>query len=217
MKPKHTVFLAAAVALAFMLSSIFKPVKPAPPQQTIFDTALMMLKEFIVIGNDSNLGFKNFDELATATIRLDEGIDVYYLREDSLLAGKRTFEEELIPMGRKIYPVYAGNQLRSAITFTQTPSGWKPANFENAQEIDEYIADRHATTDPSKKYTYIVMPFIHSDIVMKNTAAKEQFLTTPELQVEAGADIPSANISPAIERDDFVTGLVTHMKKLHGQ
>jgi hypothetical protein len=221
MKRNTSLYLTAGFGIVFVITSMNKPAKPDPqPVQTVFDTALMMLKEFIVEGNDSNLGFHNFDELDSSSIRQDEAIDEYYLREDTLLSSAKSFEQELIPVGRKIYPVYAGNNLRSAITFQSTPGGWKPIIFANAQEIDKYIADRHSASDTSKRiYSYIMMPFIHSDVILRKSTKSAAILRTHELEVEEGEDLPppvTANDGLMIDEGKFVTGLIHHMKTVHG-
>ena len=117
--------------------------------------------------------------------------------------------------------MYAGNELRSAITFDSTPSGWKPVIFENAEEIDEYIADRHKPGDPSEgslHYEYIMTPFIHSDIILRADTKGAHILRTHELESEVAEDLPSplgANAAK-IEKAAFVAGLKQHMLKVHG-
>src|SRR5579872_6211866 len=44
-----------------------------------------LLREFILEGPDSNLGFTNFDELNDIRIDTTKGINIYYALEDSLL------------------------------------------------------------------------------------------------------------------------------------
>ncbi|MDP4237648.1 MAG: hypothetical protein Q8919_14485, partial [Bacteroidota bacterium] len=117
---------------------------------TIYDTAVLMLKEFVREGPDTNLGIKNFDELDHLILRRDYGVQVYLLLEDSLVADDSVIhiDHHMLKMGRRIYPVFYHNQLRSTITFDSTPKGWHPTVFDDSNvfvEIQEAEAQLTST------------------------------------------------------------------------
>ncbi|MEP7233846.1 MAG: hypothetical protein ABI778_01000, partial [Ignavibacteriota bacterium] len=188
----------------------------------IYDTAVMMLREFIREGNDSNLGFKNFDELDSAYLKIDEGINVYYLIEDSLLRSTNPLDSHLVKLGRRIFPVYYHDQLRSAITFDTTRTGWRPAVFDAGDIIAPYIAQKiliATAEEVAKSFFLVEAPFVHNDLIFEHDSTGDHVLPTTELKRELGSDYPTtapmALIKP-IDKNDFLDHLKQHMRKVHG-
>ena len=210
-------FLAAMLCMTFVTSCEKKSEAPKN-SHAIYDTAIWMLKEFVIEGQDSNLGFSNFDELNDINIREDQGIDLYYLIEDSLLNSTNRIDHHLLKMGRRIYPVYYHHHLRSAITFDTTPFGWRPSVFDDSNVIASYIADSNASADSTVSHGAIFSPSIHNHIIFRRTKNGDFILPTKELRREMAEDYPQglnqAELSP-VSSDDFFKGLKQHVLKVH--
>lgn len=217
MKYVAPLFLAAVLCTSFLTSCIKKSEAPKN-SHAIYDTALWMLKEFIIEGKDSNLGFSNFDELNDMNLREDQGIDLYYLIEDSLMNSTNPIDHYLLHMGRRIFPVYYHHQLRSAITFDTTVDGWRPSAFDDSNIIASYIADSNALGDPTVSHGAILSPSIHNHIIFRRTKTGSFILPTQELRREMAEHYPqglnNAELSP-VPSDDFFRGLKEHVKKVH--
>src|SRR6188768_3842210 len=134
-RPFIPYFFIALVAVVFI--RLDKPKHPVAMREgsTIFDTALMMLQEFVEEGQDTNLGFSDINEFDLAWIDTTRGINLYYLREDSLLRSGMPIDSHMVNLHRRIYPVFVGDSLRSAITFQRTPFGWQPVSFDDGNII----------------------------------------------------------------------------------
>ena len=224
MKKYASFFLAAALGTFLVLSSrkheghIISD-KPL----TIYDTAVMMLKEFIIEGQDSNLGFKNFAELDEAELRVSDSIRVYYLLEDSLLQNKSPLDSQLVRLNRCIFPVYYHNQLRSSITFDLTKHGWKPVIFDDSNVIAPYIKKKHDPPTAAvivREFAVVEAPFVHNDLIIERDNTGDHILPTKELRREMGADLPAPggmmDLTP-VGKNEFVKDLQQHMHKVLGQ
>jgi hypothetical protein len=214
----------AAGLCAVLASSCAKKVSDKP--LTIYDTSLLMLAEFIKEGPDSNLGFSNFDELDH--IHLGRPINVYRLLEDSLvtdlkdtLVGTESLhaDHHLILEGRKIFPVFYLEKLRSAITFDTTPFGWRPTYFDDSNVFREIQADEVALKDSLEKdsteYGVMVAPSIQDYIALKRTKKGDYILPRKELSIQMQENYPSSgqNAFAPIKKSDFYEGLRKHILK----
>lgn len=208
MKRYTPFFFAALVGMFFITNQYVKtPERHSSTQLTIYDTAVLMLAEFITQSNDSNLGFKNFDELQEAYIDPTQGINVYYGLEDSLMKDSVRGDLLLLNFGRTIYPVYYHGQLRSAITFDSTIRGWHPCIWEDSNVISSCVADSGWGKSGNNRYSIIRMPSLHSFVAMRTNAAGEHILPTKELRTELREHYPqrvnTPELSP-INKTDFV-------------
>lgn len=124
-------------SFAFFLSACSS--KPAPQTtQTVYDTALAILRDFVVQG-DRALGFTSADSMKGAYIDTTQGIPIVFAREDSLVQNglaPSTFTLE----HRIVFPVYAGGQIHSAITFDSVFQEHRiqPVSFEDGSDFADY-------------------------------------------------------------------------------
>src|ERR1041385_4360901 len=110
------VFFAAAIFLLWQTKQPVKVKLQASLHPTVFDTAILMLQEFVK-GGDMNLGFASMGEVLNAHISVSDGIEMYYLREDSLMDSNWPIDSQIIKLNRKIYPVFSGKKLCASVTF----------------------------------------------------------------------------------------------------
>lgn len=200
--------LAMMVGMFFLTNQLVKtPTTVSSAQLTVYDTAVLMLAEFITQSNDSDLGFKNFDELAGAYIDSTQGVDVYYGLEDSLMKDSVRGDLLLLNFGRTIYPVYYQGQLRSAITFDSTMKGWHPCIWEDSNVISQCVADSGWGKTGSNRYSIIRMPSLHNFVAMRTSAAGEHILPSKELRTELRKHYPQRENTPElspIKKEDFI-------------
>jgi hypothetical protein len=182
-----------------------------PEGSTIFDTSVMMLNEFVREGQDTNLGFSHIDEVDLAWIDTTVGIDLYYLREDSLDHSTRPIDSNLIDLHRRIYPVYVGASLRSSITFQLTDRGWQPVAFDDSNIIAAAIRN-HRPRQPASKDTSIILveaPSTETELVLEHSKTGTHLIPTPELRRVVGDVLPLdvSNPSAPIDEGAFVFAL----------
>ncbi len=225
MKRYSSFFLVAAIGSVLFLSQ-FKhtPEKPDRPL-TIYDTAVKMLKEFIIQANDTNLGFSaaQFAQLDEAQIHVDEGVNIFYLIQDSLIKSKNPLDSHLVSLGRRIFPVYYRDSLRSTITFDTSSTGWSPVIFDDSNIIAPFVRDhRHAPKPGEGNHTYkmVMAPSIHDVVIIERDSLGDHILPTKELKLEMGEDYPGkmplADIRP-IGKQAFIDSLKHHVLKLLGK
>ncbi|MDP4219021.1 MAG: hypothetical protein Q8896_01155 [Bacteroidota bacterium] len=196
-----------------------------PPRETskltIYDTAIYMLQDFVIDDSDWNLGFSSRQEVMKARIDTSGGgIDFYYMRKDSLLAGKLSVDTLLIKLHRRVYPVFVDSVLHAAITFDSTRNGWQPVMFDDSNIISACIADRRKQPNPHEgrhTYSIVLTPFIHLELVVEHDSTGNHVLVTAALRTEMGKDLPgggaAADLTP-ISEEVFVDSLRHHMMKL---
>jgi hypothetical protein len=207
-------------AFAFVFIRASEPVRPPPLPKgsTIYDTALAMLKEFVTECNDSNLGFSDFTELKYARIDTTKGIDLYYLREDSLLQSGLPIDSQLIDLHRRLYPVFVRDSLRSTITFQRTRFGWKPVAFDDGNIITEAIKKFPAQPGPENETVMLIeAPFVETELVREHSSTHNYFTPTPELLDVVGPETPLDTAKPHVHIDEslFLAALKTHLQYLH--
>jgi hypothetical protein len=171
----------------------------------------MMLNEFVREGQDTNLGFSHIDEVDLAWIDTTVGIDLYYLREDSLDHSTRPIDSNLIDLHRRIYPVYVGASLRSSITFQLTDRGWQPVAFDDSNIIAAAIRN-HRPRQPASKDTSIILveaPSTETELVLEHSKTGTHLIPTPELRRVVGDVLPLdvSNPSAPIDEGAFVFAL----------
>ncbi len=222
---KRYSILILAAAFSMLATSCGKQAGSSMPETPVkfYDTALFMLREFILEGPDSNLGFTNFDELNDIRIDTTKGINIYYALEDSLVNDSAYTAQHLLKMGRMIYPIYYHDQLRSAVTYDTTPYGWRPTVFENSSIISPIIAAMEKGGQgaaDSATYAIYVAPFIHQKIAAVHTTQGDYILPTNSLKQSMGEDYPNsgdtAKLAP-VKKEDFFKAMRQHMLKVHAR
>src|ERR1043165_7403070 len=121
MKTLFSLGILAALGMSVLIPSRYSAPQPT---LTIYDTAILMLQEFVKDNQDWDLGFANVDEVMRARIAVDQGIEIYYLEEDSLFKSELPIDSQIIRLGRTVFPVYVGDSLKASITFDSTRGGW---------------------------------------------------------------------------------------------
>lgn len=177
-----------------------------------------MLQEFITEGNDSNLGFKNFEELNRAYIKVDEGLPIFGLIIDSMLDNGSPLDSHLVHFNARIYPVYVGNVLHSAITFDTVFHQWRPIIFDDAKVLGTYGEDLHDSTSKTKSqdYAFVDAQLINTDFVLKHDTKGDHVLTTSGLKRQLGKDFPRSQhtgSSEEVGKEEFFASLKNHMHK----
>lgn len=216
------IFLLALVLIASVSRTKESSSLPAKPVN-IYDTALFMLREFITEGPDSNLGFRNFEELNDIRIDTSLGISFYYSMESRLLADSTHLACHLVKMGRKIFPVFYHDQLRSAVTFDTTPYGWRPVIFDDADVIRPILANMKSSGfggSDSVVYALYMMEYLHQEIAAKQTAQGDSVLPTPTIETSLAGYYPRkrgrSEFAP-IGRDEFFSAVRLHRLKVHAE
>jgi hypothetical protein len=215
-------FFAVVIFLAWQTK---KPVKLSVQlHQTVFDTAILMLQEFVK-GGDADLGFANMGEVLNAHISVTDGIEMYYLREDSLMGSNWPIDSQIVKLNRKIYPVFSGTKLCASVTFDSTVKGWQPLVFEDSTGVNAYLDDKAKGTaaTPGRKpnYIIIVVPFLNENLVMEQSATGTRIVATATLERTMGETMPLVDIEPATNRKHisinlFTNGLKRYVHKIEG-
>jgi hypothetical protein len=194
-RPFIPYFFIAVFAVVFIRSEKHKHPVSMPEGSTIFDTSVMMLNEFVREGQDTNLGFSHIDEVDLAWIDTTVGIDLYYLREDSLDHSTRPIDASL----------------RSSITFQLTDRGWQPVAFDDSNIIAAAIRN-HRPRQPASKDTSIILveaPSTETELVLEHSKTGTHLIPTPELRRVVGDVLPLdvSNPSAPIDEGAFVFAL----------
>ena len=218
-RPFIPYFFIAVLAVVFVRMDAPKHPVKMPEGSTIYDTALMMLSEFVHDGQDTNLGFSDIDEVDLAWIDTSRGINLYYMREDSLLRSGMPIDSHLVDLHRRIYPVYVGNSLRSAITFQRTHAGWQPVSFDDSNIIVTALKGLPAGPQQNKDTSIILIeaPFVEVKLVLDHSDTGSSFIPTAELLAVIGKETPLDTAKPNINMEDslFLSGLKTHVQYRH--
>ncbi len=187
--------------------------EPMPPGATIYDTALKMLQEFVIEGQDTNLGFKNPQDVLGARIDTNQGVDIYYLREDSLLKCGLPIDSQIIKLNRRAYPVYLGDSLRSTITFMHAKNGWLPVMFDDNKMMETIINDLPKST-PLKllkqSYAIVEAPFVQTHLTLRHDTTGTSIIPSTAIRRVMGKTMPLATISrpnEPIRANTFVEAL----------
>jgi len=221
MKALFSFGILAALGMSVLMPSHYKAPQPT---LTSYDTAILMLQEFIIDNQDWDLGFANKDEVMRARIAVDQGIEVYYLEEDTLFKSEQPIDSQIIKLGRTVYPVYVGDSLKASITFDSTRGGWYPVIFDDSNLIAAYIRDRalsmaaHAII--RHLYKLIEVPSIQTELILhEDTVTGTQVVPSQSIRTEFGASMPLAPLHPPNEPDHidakiFLPALIRHIAEL---
>jgi hypothetical protein len=184
-------------ALLLAAASWFAPAMcNAQPTPAMFNSALNVLRDFVRLG-DHRLGFRDTTEMVGASIDTNE---VLMLNdEDSVLAAGFTWT---IPyLHQLVYPVYAGDSLRSAIMFDSSAGVWEPVRFADGLEIRRYCAS--IKNDPrARRHSMLVMSeALQSDYVVMHLSPDSSVVVLPQpllrhLSRHLPAEYQHANIVP---------------------
>ena len=229
MQNKTMFFLVCGFGLFFVCSCTEKESHKDKPL-TIYDTALLMLHEFVAESNDTLLGFSNANEVLKAHIAVDSGIEMYILGKGKLLENyhpqdsttklqDQALRSEMNKLSRKIYPVYVGNVLHSAITFDSTHAGWRPVMFDAGNVLAPYIAELLKPSAPIGgivRYGILIAPMLQDQLIIKHDTSGDYIIPTKELRRRMAENYPGSkdtnDLSP-VKQDEFFEGLKRHMKK----
>lgn len=215
-------FCIAVIASVVLFSPKEKPKPPQLPKgKALYDTSLLMLKEFVLECNDSNLGFSNFADLDSMRIDTNRAIRIYCLREDSLLQSDMPLDSHLVKLNRKVYPVYVHDKLRASITFQRSDFGWEPVLFSDSNIMAMALQELPAKVPAA--------PLTESAMIVEAPFAKTRFT---RYQDEKGWHcIPTADLKKTVAKNnpiakpkanknqmdeaDFLGGLRSHTLALH--
>lgn len=212
-------FCIAVLGVMVLSSQKHTTPEPMPAGSTIFDTALKMLQEFVIEGQDTNLGFKNPQDVLGARIDTNQGVDIYYLREDSLLHSDMPIDSQIVKLNRRAYPVYLGDSLRSTITFMHAQNGWLPVMFDDYKMMESIINDLPKRTSlKSLKHSYALVeaPFVQTQLSLKRETSGTSVLPNRAIHRVMGNTVPLANISrpyDPIKANVFAQGLKAYSRK----
>jgi len=113
------------------------------PPKSIRDTALLMLREFVIVGGDRELGFADSAEVMQAEIDSTDPLCFYYFGEGPFLdPDEEATEEVFINMHKVIYPVKINGRLCASISFNHKLDRWKVTEFQDSSEIKTYYHTR---------------------------------------------------------------------------
>jgi hypothetical protein len=219
-RPFIPYFFIAVLAVVFIRFQRSPHPVPMPEGSTIYDTAVMMLREFVRDGQDTNLGFSDIDEVDLAWIDTTRGINMYYLREDSLLRSGMPMDSHLIDLHRRIYPIYVGNSLRSAVTFQRTSFGWQPVSFDDSNIIATAINSLPNQPDPDGELPLIIIeaPFVQTQLVRKKDSSGTHFIASLELERVMGKSLPLTEIGAPKKHHkerSFLSGLKKYSSQVN--
>lgn len=221
MKTIFSFGILGALCISVLLPSHYKTPQPTT---TVYDTAVWMLQEFVIKNQDWDLGFSDSAEVMKARIAINEGIDVYYLQEDSLLKSKLPIDSQLVKLGRRIYPVYVGGKLKASITFDSTPKGWRPVIFDDSNIVAAYVRDRALSIAAHAMirhiYKLVEAPFIETELILhEDTVSGTHVVPSQSIRTEFGASMPLVPLHPPNEPDHidakiFLPALIRHITEI---
>ena len=206
-----------------------------PSGMTIYDTAILMLHEFVAESNDTNLGFSNAEEVLKAHVAVDSGMPMYILGKGIRLhknpkdTAQYKLHMEMERLRRVIYPVYVGNVLHSAITFDSAYVDslrilyWRPVMFDAGDIFTAYQNDFETPATPAqgvRTYSYVMTPALHTHLIFRHDNTGDYIIPTKEVIREMRENFPnSANRRPfaAVRREEFFDGLDKHIQKKASQ
>lgn len=220
---KFILCIFVCLVFAGILGSCKSEPPPKSATKSIYDTALLMLHEFIAESNDTNLGFKNADEVLSARLDTSAGLRMIILGKGIKLAEAKDTEEldlhkEMQKLHRIVYPVFVGNVLHSAITFDSSYAGWRPVMFDDSNIIAAYATElRKHASEPAgtRSYASAMVPDIHCQVTIMTDSSGEFILPTKELELEMGTDYPNIGKSQEfapIPKKIFINALKEHIK-----
>lgn len=223
---KRTLVILSAIAIltgAYLLES------PAIPQNgstlTVYDTAVLILKDFVVKGGDTRLGFAGEADFEGTWLDTSKGLKVLYLRHDTMTTSMTRIDSELVALDRMIYPVFTTvngkTKLRSAITFDAT-GGWHPIIFEDSTIIAPYIAshDSMRTLDPSYTAAMVMMPQIENHVIITRGKGGTKILPNRSLRESLDIDLPDNTPTDSLHKTpmsevEFIKALTNRLLRAY--
>lgn len=194
---KRTILILLAIAL--LTGIYFLEGRPAFTQNartlSVYDTALLILKDFVVKGGDTRLGFSNEADFEGAWLDTADGLKVLYLRHDTMTTSMTRMDSELVSLDRMIYPVFTTvggvTKLRSAITF-DVSGGWHPIIFEDSSILAHYIANRDViyAKDSTLEAAIVMMPQIENHAIITRGREGTKILAHESLRESLDIDVP---------------------------
>ncbi|MEP7236118.1 MAG: hypothetical protein ABI778_12560 [Ignavibacteriota bacterium] len=219
MMKRLSLSLPAALAL-LIFCSCKSGDKPATSSMTVFDTARMMLYDFVAQGNDMRLGFDNPNDILRSHIAVDSGISMYILGVGNKLRTAGDSEAlglhlEMEKLARKIYPVYCGDTLHSTITFDSTPRGLVPISFGDGRSFYQILEDmkENGTVHPGETYGFVMTDAVQNTLVTRHDSTGDYVLHSEELQNEMKENYPAPTPHHLVKKDEFLRGLERHIMK----
>jgi hypothetical protein len=221
---KNKIFLLGTIILAVIVFSSCQQEHSSTPKNAnlkVFDTAMLMLKEFVGQSKDSMLGFKNAEEAGRARIAIDEAVPMAILGLGKKLqaAGDMTQDSLHLVMtrlNRIVYPVYLDSELRAGITFDTTWNGWHPVIFDDAGifgEINGYYRKLSQTERKKGKHLLVMAPQVQGHMIAKSDSTGDYFYPSAEVKRSMAENYPDSPDPLKVEKEKFLAGLTKHMNR----
>lgn len=194
---RSTVYIVAALTCLIGVIAFNKPVTPLKASSpTVYENAILILKDFVMVGGDKRLGFTSEEEFDNAWIDTSKGLRIHYLQHDTMTTTLTNLDSALIALDRVIYPVFTKvggrTKLCSAITFDST-GGWQPIVFEDSTIIAPYIShyEELRAHDPNFTAQIVIMPQLENYAIVTHDKEGAHVLPTVSLRVSLGNDLPA--------------------------
>jgi hypothetical protein len=168
------------------------------------DAAAQALVAFQRIGRQTNfktMGFESADEMTKAT--LGEPLAVFMVELNDLRAYQANSDPNnlLKPIDKVIYPVEAGNSVRSSIVLQKGKEGWKASDFGGANFARLVTRARdesaNATGLPSSMYFVVEVPALNAYFLGYRQADKLMLVSLiddPAMKLQAGSALPAEQL-----------------------
>lgn len=171
--------------------------------------ALNALSGFTVQGTNFDVhpyGFHTRHEIKKA--RLGVPLEVYLANLAEIQKPRRRAHAEvpLTPAGEMIYPLIVGRQVRSSVTVRHRGHGWRVSGFGDARLIRLLTTARERSAQRALRspasYFAVRLPVGRNTCMVAHRQDDELILTPilddPRLGLEAGRDVPAANVFAAL-------------------
>jgi hypothetical protein len=183
------------------------------PSRGLRDTALKMLREFVIDGGDDRLGFTK-ENVKRAKIDNERAMSFLTVLEDSIMVSERK-EVFLVSINKVFYPVTADRRVCGSIAFGRNESGWHIREFQDSSEINTYIHTMARLQNFGNKYLLAYLPSLNHFVIL-NESKNTVTVTSPNiLDPEEANDFYPESVEflnkPELPLAEFVHGYREHL------